>query len=55
MSGEQQVLETHALLAIGIPGDRYGLWVLLESAILGALALVVSAMTLVVVQRRRPS
>lgn len=40
---------------LGIPGEKYGLWVARESAILGALALVVSAMTLVVVQRRRPS
>lgn len=41
-------------VALGIPGDRYGTWVLRESAILGALALAIGALTLVVVQRRRP-
>lgn len=42
-------------VAIGIPGDQYATWVLRESAFLGALALISSAVALSVVNRRRPS
>lgn len=41
-------------VAIGIPGDQYGTWVLRESAALGALALASTALTVFVVGRRRP-
>jgi hypothetical protein len=42
-------------VAIGIPGDQYGLWVLRESAVLGALALTSAGLAALIVQRRRPS
>jgi len=41
-------------VAIGIPGDQYATWVLRESAILGALALVCGGLATFVVTRRRP-
>ena len=41
-------------VAIGIPGDQYGTWVLRESAALGALALASTALAVFVVGRRRP-
>ncbi len=41
-------------VAIGIPGEQYATWVLRESAVLGALALISSAVALGVVNRRRP-
>ena len=41
-------------VAIGIPGDQYGTWVLRESAILGALVLISGGVALVTVQRMRP-
>ena len=42
-------------VAIGIPGEQYATWVLRESAVLGALALISSAVALGVVNRKRPS
>ena len=41
-------------VAIGIPGDKYGTWVLRESAIVGALGVISGGVALVTVQRRRP-
>jgi hypothetical protein len=41
-------------VAIGIPGTQYATWVLRESAILGALAVVGSGVAMLVVRRRRP-
>jgi hypothetical protein len=41
-------------VAIGIPGDQYATWVLRESAILGALALVGGGLATLVVTQRRP-
>jgi hypothetical protein len=41
-------------VAIGIPGDQYTTWVLRESAILGALAVVGGGLATLVVTRRRP-
>ncbi|MDP9251120.1 MAG: hypothetical protein M3O78_07105 [Chloroflexota bacterium] len=41
-------------VAIGIPGDQYGLWVLRESALLGALTLASVGLAGLVVRRRRP-
>jgi hypothetical protein len=41
-------------VAIGIPGSQYAPWVLRESAILGALAVVGGGLATVVVARRRP-
>jgi hypothetical protein len=42
-------------VAIGIPGDRYGLWVLRESAVLATLALTGAGLAALIVQRRRPT
>jgi hypothetical protein len=42
-------------VAIGIPGDQYGLWVLRESAVLAALALTSAGLAALIVQRKRPS
>jgi hypothetical protein len=39
---------------LGVPGDKYGLWVLRESAIVLGLTLLVGAATVVLVQRKRP-
>ncbi len=41
-------------VAIGIPGEQYAPWVLRESAVVGALALVSGALAVYVVGRRRP-
>lgn len=41
-------------VAIGIPGDQYGPWVLRESAIVGGLAVGSTALAFIVVGRRRP-
>jgi hypothetical protein len=41
-------------VAIGIPGTEYGVWVLRESAILGAAGVASAGLALVVVNRRRP-
>ena len=41
-------------VAIGIPGDQYFTWVLRESAVLGALAVVGGGLAVLVVTRRRP-
>ncbi|MGZ6256372.1 MAG: hypothetical protein ACXWMB_05090 [Candidatus Limnocylindria bacterium] len=41
-------------VAIGIPGDEYVTWVLRESAIVGALAVVSGGLATLVVARRRP-
>ena len=41
-------------VAIGIPGAEYAVWVLRESAILGAVSLASGALALAVVRRRRP-
>ena len=41
-------------VAIGIPGSEYGVWVLRESAIVGAVALGSAGLAWVVVRRRRP-
>jgi hypothetical protein len=50
--GEQP--EGFTEVAIGIPGEQYGTWVLRESAILGAIALASGGLAGIVVQRRRP-
>ena len=50
--GEQP--EGFTQVAIGIPGEQYGLWVLRESAILGGLAVLSGGLALAVVRRRRP-
>jgi hypothetical protein len=42
-------------MAIGIPGDRYGLWVLRESGVLAAPALTAAGLAALIVRRRRPS
>jgi hypothetical protein len=42
-------------VAIGIPGDQYGLWMLRESVVLGALALTGAGAAAVIVQRSGPS
>lgn len=42
------------LVAIGIPGEQYGTWVLRESAVLGALAVASGGLAVFVVGRRRP-
>jgi hypothetical protein len=41
-------------VAIGIPGTEYGVWVLRESAIVGAVAIASGGLALAVVRRRRP-
>jgi len=40
---------------LGVPGEKYGLWVLRESGILLGLTVLVGAATLVLVRRRRPA
>jgi hypothetical protein len=39
---------------LGIPGDKYGEWVVRASGIVLGLSLIVGAGTFVLVQRRRP-
>lgn len=51
---DEQAPEGFTQVAIGIPGDRYWTWVLRESAIVGALALVSGGLVMAVVRRRRP-
>lgn len=52
---DEQGPEGFTEVAIGIPGEQYAPWVLRESAIMGVLALISSAVALGVVNRRRPS
>jgi hypothetical protein len=51
---DEQGPEGFTQVAIGIPGAEYGVWVLRESAILGAAAVASGWLALVVVNRRRP-
>jgi hypothetical protein len=51
---DEQGPEGFTEVAIGIPGEQYWTWVVRESAIFGALALISSAVALGVVNRRRP-
>lgn len=41
-------------VALGVPGDQYGVWVLREAAILGVVTVASGAIALAMVQRRRP-
>jgi hypothetical protein len=50
----EQGPEGFTQVAIGISGDQYGVWVLRESALLGALALTSAGLAALVVRRRRP-
>jgi hypothetical protein len=54
MPDGQEQPEGFSQVAIGISGDQYGVWVLRESAVLGALALTSAALASLVVRRRRP-
>jgi len=52
---EEQTPPGYTAVALGIPGEKYGLWVLRESAVVVALSLLVGTATVVLVQRRRPA
>jgi ABC-type transport system involved in multi-copper enzyme maturation permease subunit len=49
-----QMPEGFTQVAIGIPGSQYAPWVLRESAVLGAMAVVSGGLAVLVVARRRP-